>query len=1109
MKPKKLYLACSLTELNGKEKTGSLKNIKIQSLVKSAEKLFDKAKLREKEGDEEDAYLLYMRYFTVAQEVRGRNEYKADRKFYDGLLSTRELPQLMAKAEQLSSSLEKRYQLLQEAREAEHRSIVEAPGPEPSQQSNAEPPVMTNGCSEEEDLVSVAAVFALSTRRVTSFLLVDVRPQDHYAASHTRLPQSLNIPQHILNKGLTGVGVGEHLDAAARMLWGTRGRVDKIFIMDWNTEALPFPAPITVLIDAITEWDPSTRYTCRRPLVVQGGYELLALSYPHMVTAPCPSPPYGGTPTPAPPPTLNFDYPDLDTTFLTSPPPAALPSPDDGGPGGARSPQVTPRSLDAISHPVYPSAGAKPPTFSRSLKPPQHILKVPNGAVYNGVGPVDPPGPPSLPPADPAYPSTRGSPSKGATSLLTSMNGQPLTKGYDVGTKSNDMGPGRGVVPQVPSRALKPLELLDSLAGDNMIEEKRLLEATLACDQRTLDKLGELERGGADAATTASLRQELRALQADRTHMEAALERISRENKDLWARINSFVSDDNNNSNNNNNSSDNNSNNNNNVGSGGSSAAINGHVRHTRGDVSADVPHSIDEKVLQEVLATKKATHEQLMAQVQELRRLRKLKEQQIDRAAPQQETKPGSGRLPTHLAPPSPSGGVITYHSPLRDSPDLDEPRGSSNLRRSHSAFDLSQIGESLSPAPQRKADAVHPLPSASSALHRGMKNMQALVPSIDRSIKPLQSFASRTRRVNAARKRDFGPMSRTRSHTGLKNLGNTCYMNAIVQCLCNTQPFAAYFVEERHTDFVNPNSPQRGEAAIEFGEVVKALKSGKYQSVAMKDFKAMVGKYNPEFRGNDQHDAHEFLMNLADWLHDDLNLVTERRPPMSEQNHAPSTPDHVAAQEVQTEIAIRDQSVIRKLFYGLHRNVITCLKCGARSLTFEPFFVITLSFPANGRCSLMDLLQHYYQESTIEYTCSTCRCLRESVRKMDIWALPPVLIIHLNRFEQRDFLMTKNPNFVDFPLHHLRLDKFVVNNPTDSNPNTDYSLYAVCNHYGTIDGGHYTAFCSSWPPGDSWHKYDDHEVYDLPCTGVKTSAAYVLCYQSSTYVTHSLSVY
>ena len=60
-----------------------------------------------------------------------------------------------------------------------------------------------------------------------------------------------------------------------------------------------------------------------------------------------------------------------------------------------------------------------------------------------------------------------------------------------------------------------------------------------------------------------------------------------------------------------------------------------------------------------------------------------------------------------------------------------------------------------------------------------------------------------------------------------------------------------------------------------------------------------------------------------------------------------------------------------------------------------------------------------------------------------------------------------------------------------------SSYCLYGVSNHYGTMDGGHYTAFCRS-PSKDTWTKFDDNEVYELSESAVATPAAYILFYAS-----------
>ncbi|MPC20794.1 Ubiquitin carboxyl-terminal hydrolase 8 [Portunus trituberculatus] len=87
----------------------------------------------------------------------------------------------------------------------------------------------------------------------------------------------------------------------------------------------------------------------------------------------------------------------------------------------------------------------------------------------------------------------------------------------------------------------------------------------------------------------------------------------------------------------------------------------------------------------------------------------------------------------------------------------------------------------------------------------------------------------------------------------------------------------------------------------------------------------------------------------------------------------------------------------------------------------------------------------------------------------------------------------MKKQQNFVDFPMESLDLTKYTCFN----NRYTKFDLYAVCNHYGTMDGGHYTAFCRSPINNKTWYKFDDHEVYEH-CS-VKTSAAYLLFYEAT----------
>lgn len=117
---------------------------------------------------------------------------------------------------------------------------------------------------------------------------------------------------------------------------------------------------------------------------------------------------------------------------------------------------------------------------------------------------------------------------------------------------------------------------------------------------------------------------------------------------------------------------------------------------------------------------------------------------------------------------------------------------------------------------------------------------------------------------------------------------------------------------------------------------------------------------------------------------------------------------------------------------------------------------------------------------------------------KKLDLWSLPEVLVVHLKRFSysraSRDKLDTK----VEFPLTDLDLGRHILGPASDgSTPESNkYDLYAVSNHYGGLGGGHYTAYCKM-PDDNLWYLFDDGSVRCVPATEVQSPAAYVLFYR------------
>jgi ubiquitin C-terminal hydrolase len=187
---------------------------------------------------------------------------------------------------------------------------------------------------------------------------------------------------------------------------------------------------------------------------------------------------------------------------------------------------------------------------------------------------------------------------------------------------------------------------------------------------------------------------------------------------------------------------------------------------------------------------------------------------------------------------------------------------------------------------------------------------------------------------------------------------------MSAAIQCLSASLPLTRYFLSELYARELNPKNPlgMQGKLAVQYAKLLKALYTARaFDAVAPRNFKATIGKFRPQFNGNQQQDAQELLSFVLDGLHEDMNRIKEK--PYVNAADSDNRSDAVVAGEFWGNHLKRHQSVIVDLFTGLLKSTLK-FECGRTSVTFDPYTSLSLPLPKQ---------KNRYLEVTVVYNLSS----------------------------------------------------------------------------------------------------------------------------------------
>lgn len=194
-----------------------------------------------------------------------------------------------------------------------------------------------------------------------------------------------------------------------------------------------------------------------------------------------------------------------------------------------------------------------------------------------------------------------------------------------------------------------------------------------------------------------------------------------------------------------------------------------------------------------------------------------------------------------------------------------------------------------------------------------------------------------------------------------GLKNIGNTCYMNSALQALSNTPSLRRIILGPQGLHVPNTNSKDLRHLLANYIDLSEAMWDGTHRSVAPARLHHDVARVNPLFRGYAQHDSQEFLRTLLDSLHEALKREDYSRYKAPEPS--PSKTDSKSEQSKPVKPHIPTESSISSLFEGKLLSTVICGNCHRKSHTLDRFFDLSLPVPTSSSLPNINKRKHQLQ--------------------------------------------------------------------------------------------------------------------------------------------------
>ena len=315
-----------------------------------------------------------------------------------------------------------------------------------------------------------------------------------------------------------------------------------------------------------------------------------------------------------------------------------------------------------------------------------------------------------------------------------------------------------------------------------------------------------------------------------------------------------------------------------------------------------------------------------------------------------------------------------------------------------------------------------------------------------------------------------------------GLRNLGNTCYFNVIIQSLSNIDLFVSYMKNTIDNDLIIDCKEYR--FAVNLKNMLIAMNHVDRKIInphkLFTEFNTISDMINIVGLSN-QEDSEEILLQMFNLLHESIKYQVT----ISYNGVPKNTRDQLMVESLThwDSYCGKSYSKIIELFYGQFLSQTTCKDCHYTNNNFDPFLPINIQI--NDSCNtLKDAFKLFVKCEELDgYRCDKCNKKDTSIKQLVLWKSPKILIIVLKRFIGDN----KFQQYIDFPME-MNIADYVKGYDSDD---STYILNSVIEHQGGTNYGHYVCYCRK---STGYYKFSDESIEKV--SNLNSVQAYILIY-------------